>query len=107
MGSPAEARVHILNALSATPTDDRLHHCLAAIEAKAPQVEDIASDDGTLRQPEMRYPLLTAPPRSATEMQKAGGVSAVLTEDGCGYSLTATKTFRTTSGEPWWISNNI
>ena len=105
MGSPAEARVHILNALAASVNDDRLHHCLQAIEAAAPLIEDIVLEDGTLRLPEMKYPLLNAPARRATEQQKAGGVSALLTDDGSGYCLTATKPF--SAGEILWIETPL
>ena len=64
MGGAAEARVHILNALSADATDDRLHHCLQAIEAAAKLVS--ADVD---HQPEMKYSLLQTSGR--------GGCSAI------------------------------
>lgn len=53
MGGAAEARVHILNAISADATDDRFYHCLQAIEAAAKLVSPDVE-----RQPEMQYSLL-------------------------------------------------
>lgn len=65
MGGAAEARVHILNALSANAADDRLHYCLQTIETAAKLVPPDAD-----RQPEMSYSLLQTSGRGGCGPQR-------------------------------------
>jgi hypothetical protein len=110
MGGAAEARVHILNALSADAADDRLHFTLMAIEAAAKLVP--ASSEV---QPEMQYSLADDGPawsllpssrleRIGTGVAVGGSVQAVQTEDR-GLVLTATKAF--TTGDVLWIETPV
>ncbi len=75
MGGAAEARVHILNAISADATDDRFYHCLQAIEAAAKLVSPDVE-----RQPEMQYSLLQTNGRGGCAAQRATPNDALVDE---------------------------